>query len=241
MESKYTYSYDVSKSAERIRAIINENDSSFEEVDDIPERSKLTFTNGFYVDVCAIFIDIRESSALTSEHRRPKLAKLYRSYISEIVALLNSYIDCKEINIVGDCVSGIFNGKTKAHLQNVVNAAAQINSLVKIMNYYFRKNDIVEISIGIGITCGRALMIKAGYSGSTINDVVWMGDVVNSASNLCNKANKLFTKPILIDDLIYTNQTDDDKKLFTYNSTNKCYEADLINMAMDKWYADNCK
>lgn len=28
-------------------------------------------------------------------------------------------------------------------------------------------------------------MIKAGYSGSTINDVVWMGEVVNVAAKLC--------------------------------------------------------
>lgn len=41
-----------------------------------------------------------------------------------------------------------------------------------------------EERVGIGLAYGRALMIKAGYKGSTINEVVWMGDVVNEASKL---------------------------------------------------------
>ncbi len=31
-------------------------------------------------------------------------------------------------------------------------------------------------------------MVKASYSGNNINDVIWMGDVVNSACHLSNKA-----------------------------------------------------
>ena len=33
-------------------------------------------------------------------------------------------------------------------------------------------------------------MVKAGYSGSGINDVIWMGDVVNTACHLANKAGR---------------------------------------------------
>jgi class 3 adenylate cyclase len=40
------------------------------------------------------------------------------------------------------------------------------------------------IRSGIGMSYGRALMIKAGFNGSGINDVVYMGDVVNRASKL---------------------------------------------------------
>lgn len=38
------------------------------------------------------------------------LARLYRAYISEMVAIVNSFKTCKEINIVGDCVSAMFAG-----------------------------------------------------------------------------------------------------------------------------------
>jgi class 3 adenylate cyclase len=241
MESKYTFAYDVSKSAERIDLILSESNSSFEELDSIPERSKLTYTNGFYVNVAAIFIDIRQSSELTDEHKRPKLAKLYRSYISEMVAILNSFTDCKEVMIVGDCISGIFNAQYKEQVEQIINAAAQLNTLIKILNYKFSKNDIVNITVGIGISYGRALMIKSGYSGSGINEVVWMGDVVNEASNLCNKANKLLSKEILIESIIYNNLNDESKALFTYSTYSSCYEGSFINVSMNNWYKENCK
>ncbi|AZR74072.1 family 3 adenylate cyclase [Anoxybacter fermentans] len=233
-------SYDINKSAERIDEILAESNNSFEELDYIPDRSKLTYTNGFYVKVGAIFVDIRQSSELTGEHRRPKLAKLYRSYISETVAILNSYYDCKEINIVGDCVSGIFEAQYKYQIENMYFAAAEINSLIKILNYKYRKSDIVEIKVGIGLAYGRALMIKAGYSGSGINEVVWMGDVVNRASNLCNLANKDSTAPILIDENVYINLPEKDQDFFTYNYFGKYYEGNVINIKMQEWYEENC-
>ncbi|MBC8630726.1 adenylate/guanylate cyclase domain-containing protein [[Eubacterium] tenue] len=234
-------SYDVIKSAERIDKILNASSSNYEESKTIPDRDKLTYENGYYVNVGAIFIDIRQSSTLTDEHKRPKLAKLYRSYISEVVAILNGYADCKEINIVGDCVSGIFEAQYQSQLLCMANASAEINSLIKILNYKLRKKGIVEISIGIGLDYGRALMIQAGYSGSGINDVVWMGDVVNSASNLCNKANKDMTKAILISNNLYCNLPDNYKEMLNYNYLVKSYECNWINTIMDRWYNENCK
>lgn len=241
MRSYKTISYNVEKSAERIDNILNIDNSKFEESESIPDRTKLTYENGYYVNVGAIFIDIRQSSTLTEEHKRPKLAKLYRSYISELVAILNSYEDCKEINIVGDCVSGIFEAQYKSQIQEMANASAKINSLIKILNYKLRKKGIVEVSIGIGLDYGRALMIQAGYSGSAINDVVWMGDVVNSASKLCNRANKDKTKTILMGKNVYCNLTEEDKKMVDYNKLEDAYECNWINIVMDKWYDDNCK
>lgn len=238
MESKYTFAYDVAKSAERIDSILNESDTSFEDLTEIPERDKLTFTNGFYINVGAIFVDIRESTGLANEHRRPKLAKLYRCYISEIVAILNSYVDCKEIDITGDCVAGIFNANLKTQIRNMINAAAQINSLIKILNYKFSKSDIVNIQVGIGIAYGRSLMIKAGYSGSKINDVVWMGDVLNSSSNICNKDNNNI---ILIDSTVHYNLTDEMKEWFSYNDNEGFYEGNVGNSYMENWYKENCK
>lgn len=241
MESNNTISYDVSKSAERIDSILDAKNENYEEIETIPERSKLTFTNGYYVKkVGAIFADIRQSSELTDEHKRPKLAKLYRSYISETVAILNSYTACKEINIVGDCVSGIFDAQYKSQVEDMVSAAGKINTLIKILNYKYKKKEITEIAVGIGIAWGRVLMIKAGYSGSGINDVIWMGDVVNEASNLCGEANKFFSQPIMIDSDVYANLSDESKKLFTLKNSN-CYQGNYVNTVMNKWYEDNCK
>ena len=42
---------------------------------------------------------------------------------------------------------------------------AKISSIVDIMNYKFKKNNVKEITIGIGISYGKALVLKSGYKG----------------------------------------------------------------------------
>lgn len=122
-------------------------------------------------------------------------------------------------------------------MDNVISVAAKLNSMVKILNYKLRKKNYSEISIGIGIDDGRALMIKAGYSGSGINDVIWMGDVVNSACHLCNKAGRNGRKVIIISSVIYSNLNEDNQSLFNsyfdYASYTTNYEGDIINTYMD--------
>lgn len=198
------YNYSLEKSLERLDSYLSEA-GTYQSVADIPSRDSLTFTNGYYVNCYAIFVDIRGSSKLTENHQARVLAKLYRSYISELVAILQSYNNCREVNIVGDCVSAIFSFTERHDVIQVVGAAAQVNSIVEILNYKLYNKGYKQFEIGIGIAKGKALMIKAGYNGSGINDVVWMGDVVNTASNLCNIANKRAhnTKVIVIEDEVY--------------------------------------
>lgn len=233
-----TMTYQVEKSVGRIEDILSESNSSFEELVSIPDRSRLTFTNGFYITVGAVFVDLRGSSALTGEHRRPRLAKIYRSYISECVAILNGHGDCREVNITGDCVSGIFEARYQYQIGDLLEAAAQLNSLIPILNWKYAKYGIVNVTAGIGVAYGRALMVKAGYSGSAINEVVWMGDVVNEASNLCAEAGTYGVPPVLIDEDVYLNLKDEYKGFFTQRA-NGSYGGYVINLEMDKWLRDN--
>ena len=241
MESNYIY-YDYLKSIGRLDDIIYESEKSFEERKSIPARSELSFMNGFYVYCSALFVDIRNSSMLPDEHYRPKLAKLYRAYISELVAIMNGNAKCAEVNIVGDCVSGIFDSPTKDDIDGVFGTAAQISSLIDILNYKLAKNDICTISVGIGMSYGRALMIKAGFSGSKINDVIWMGDVVNDASKLASYGNKLYTDDeIMVSNLFYENlESEHNKSLLHKNYQRDCYHGNVVNTVMNEWYKNNC-
>lgn len=243
MESNHTISYDLEKSAERMDDILNSSNSNFTDKDSIPLRSELTFKNGYYVKVTAIFIDIVGSSDMTDEHRRPTLAKMYRAFLSECVAIMNSEYNCKEISINGDCVWGVFDTPYKSDIDGVISVSAKLNSMIKILNYKLRKKGYSEISIGIGIDYGRALMVKAGYSGSGINDIIWMGDVVNSACHLCNKAGRGSRKVIIISKFVYDNLNNDNKKLFSsyLDGWTTGYEGNIINTNMDEWYKKNCK
>lgn len=66
-----------------------------------------------------------------------------------------------------------------------------------------RKKGYSQISVGIGMDYGRALMVKAGYSGSGLNDIIWMGDVVNSACHIANKAGRDGKKTLVVSSCIY--------------------------------------
>lgn len=243
MEANHTMSYDVQKSWERMDEILNASNDNYSDEDSIPSRSDLTFKNGYYVKVTAIFIDIVGSSDMTDEHKRPTLAKMYRTFLSECVAIMNAEADCKEININGDCVWGVFETPDKEQIENIILVAGKLNSMIKILNYKLRKKDYSEISVGIGIDYGRALMVKAGYSGSGINDVIWMGDVVNTACHLCNKAGRYIRSVIVISSTVYDDLNEEIQKKFSRFSDQYItrYEGSITNSSMDEWYKENCK
>lgn len=224
--------YNYLKGVERIDTILNNNEG-FEELDYIPSLDRLTHKNGFYVNCSSIFIDIRKSSNLLDAHNRPILAKLYRAFISEAIAVLQSSEDCKHIEIQGDCVSGIFNTPYKAGINSLFSIAARIKSMINILNYKFSQNSIINIAAGIGISYGRALMIKAGLKGSGEHGVVWIGDVVNRASKLSGGHDVVH-----LSGGIHYNLSDENKKLCQYRwsaDLGEYYEANIINIDMDNW------
>ncbi|MCC2414302.1 MULTISPECIES: adenylate/guanylate cyclase domain-containing protein [Bacillus cereus group] len=236
MKSNYK-SYEFEKSLDRIDAILDSG-SLFEDKDTIPKREDLTYTNGYYVNCSSLFIDLRGSSQLPKIHQKRVLAKIYRAYISEMVAIINGSTLCKEINIVGDCVSAIFETPYKADINEVFTVAFKMNTLINILNYKLEKKGYKPIKAGIGLAYGRVLMIKAGYNGSGINDVVWMGDAVNQASKMCGKANKDVSYPIVSTELFYSNLNEHNQGLMTRHLLEGYYYGSVIHVDMDKWLTD---
>ncbi|RIQ21053.1 adenylate/guanylate cyclase domain-containing protein [Jiangella rhizosphaerae] len=236
--------YDHVAGVGRIDSILSIPQSNYEELDTLPSRDKLTFTNGYYANkTVAVFVDIRDSSSLPDIYKRPALARLYRAYISEMVAILNSHAKAVEVNIVGDGVWAIINAPCKSDIDEVFETVAKMNSLMKVLNYKLKKaNYGTPIRAGIGASFGRALMIKAGLSGSGINDVVYMGDVVNRAAKLASKgSNGYGAAPIYLSNVFVSNLKDEYQAWTTKDWTHDCYTASVINSAMDEWYENNCK
>jgi class 3 adenylate cyclase len=240
MKSNYI-AYDYEKSISRIDTILNQQDSSFEEVDNFPSLDKLTFTNGFYVYATALFVDIRDSSKMLENHNRPTLAKIYRSFISEVIAIMNGNSNCKFINIDGDCVSGVYETNYKPNIDTVFSNAFTISSLIDILNCKLKKKNITAIKIGIGMDYGRLLLIKAGFSGSGLNEVAWMGNALNTAAKLCNKANKEWHYEILVSSAIYENLNEHNKSLLTNLYNDGLYGGNVVSIRMDEWVKENCQ
>lgn len=230
--------YDYLKSSARIKEIMDQPAGTFEEVDGLPDRDKLTFTNGFYGMCSAIFIDIRDSSGLTDKHKRPTLAKIYRAFISEMVAVLNSDPYVREVNIVGDCVWAVYKTTQTNHIDDVFAIAFKANTLLKLLNHHFAKKNIAPIKIGIGIDYGRVLMIKAGFSGSAINEVIYMGDVVNRAAHLAHEAGRNWNDPIFVGGVFQQNLNDTNKALLTsryVSGLGTVHTGNVVRTDMNNW------
>lgn len=141
-----------------------------------------------------------------------------------------------------DCVSGIFDTPSQTDIDSVFSTSAKVSSLIDILNYKLKVNKIREITVGIGAAWGRALMVKAGYKGSGINEVIWMGNVVNEASKLASYGNREnYDKEIMVSTAFHYNLNEANKKLLELNTIRNCYHGNVINTAMDAWYQQNCK
>lgn len=187
------------------------------------------------------FVDVRDSSGLTATYKRPRLAKLYRTFISEMAAVLNSCASVREVNIVGDCVWASYNTPKKLNINEIFSVAAKANTLMKLLNAQLTKRQYEPIRAGIGVDYGRVLMIKAGYAGSGINDVVYMGDVVNSAAHLAHEAGRgLWEPPMWFGSDVHLNLTEHNQGLLTgkWDGSGTIYTGDVINIPMNDWIGE---
>lgn len=235
METSFsTYKFDDSLA--RIDEILAASDASeLTEVDGVPSRDRLTCTNGFYTYCSALFVDMRGSSELVKKHRLPTLARLYRAYISEMTAVLRYGIRVRELNIHGDAVWAVYDTTDRAHIDDVFSVAAQAHSLSQILSHKLVAAGFSPIKVGIGLSYGRVLVAKAGYSGSGINDVVWMGDVVNEASHLSHWGNRTWSdEPLMVSSVFHSNMNDHNKALLRWSQTRSCYHGNVVNVAMNE-------
>lgn len=70
--------YDFKNGKHRIESILD-NALEIIEQDKVPNDDSFTFSNGYYCWVTAIFVDIRNSSALFGDEDKEKVAKVIKS------------------------------------------------------------------------------------------------------------------------------------------------------------------
>jgi class 3 adenylate cyclase len=232
--------YRFQDSLSRIDEILKAADANYTDAERIPPRYSLTFSNGFYVNCFALFIDIRESSSLPGRFRRPTLAKIYRAFISECVAIINGNESCAEVNIHGDAVWGVFGTTVPRSADSVFETAGRLHSFIQVLNCRLNQSGMQGISAGIAVTHGPTLMIKAGHRLSALSEVVWMGDVVNQASKLANAAAQGGNLPILVSQAVYSQLCAVYQGYLKPNTRENCYHCGVVNKEMDEWREEFC-
>lgn len=239
-------SYDYKNGKSRIEEILN-NKMEIIEKEKVPKDENFTFDNGYYSWVTAIFVDIRESSKLFTDEDKEKVAKIIRSFTSEIIEILREDDNLREIGIRGDCVYAIYTTPNQSDTYEIAEKTFFINTFMEMLNILLEEKSYPTIKVGIGMSTAQELVVKAGRKNVSINSKVWIGDAVTKASNLSSLGNKDGVLPIVFSELSYINfieklventSNDNPKSWFKKYSTNEYgiyYSANIIKNGFYNW------
>lgn len=120
-----------------------------------------------------------------------------------------------------------------------------------MLNKLLSQNDYPTIQAGIGLGCSQDLIIKAGQSGTGINDKIWIGKAVVDAAHLSDKANRNGVSAIAMSPLFHENifeylceENADYKTWIKPHSTSyygniDYYHCNIVETEFDKWIDEN--
>ncbi|MBO0372429.1 adenylate/guanylate cyclase domain-containing protein [Staphylococcus hominis] len=237
--------YDYKSRKKKVEEIL-ENTNFINEVKRFPNNDDFTYENGYKAWLSAIFIDLRNSTKLFTENSEIDVAKVIRGFTSEVIEILQKDTqdnELKEIGIRGDCVFAVYSTPFKNELFDVFQRAVYINTYLKMLNKLLDKRNLPNIKAGIGLAADENLAVKAGRKSSGINDLVWIGKAVTTASNLADLGNKEGICPIVMSDIFYSNYIDvekneNSKNWWTKNSdvhNGTYYHGNVVKIEFNEW------
>ncbi len=242
--------YDYKKSKETVESILR-SPTKIVEKNNIPSSDdEFTYGNGIKSWVGALFVDIVDSSKLFQSPNEDT-ARIIRSFCSEIISILKDDSNYREIGIRGDCVYCIYNAHYQRDLVNIFRHAYRINSFMSMLNKLLKKNGYSAVRAGIGLGCSQDLIIKAGQTGSGINDKIWIGKAVVDAAHLSDVANRNGISAIAMSPLFYENVIDqlcEENEKYkswitahtpSYYGSVDYYHCDIIETSFDNWIKEN--
>ena len=237
--------YDYKARKKKVEEIL-ENTNFINEVERFPNNDDFTYENGYKAWLSAIFIDLRNSTKLFTENSEIDVAKVIRGFTSEVIEILQKDTrdnELKEIGIRGDCVFAVYSTASQEEIYDVYRRAVYINTYLKMLNKLLDKRNLPNIKAGIGLTADKNLAVKAGRKSSGINDLVWIGKAVTTASNLADIGNKDGICPIVMSGNFYFNYIDVEKNENSKNWWEKnhddqngaYYHGNIVRREFDEW------
>lgn len=242
--------YNFEDGKKRVEEILK-NNVEIEEKNVPKDDNEFTYSNGIKAWIGSVFVDIVKSSDIIGKEENIKVSKILRSFSSELISIMNSSNNVREIGIRGDCVYGIYSTPTQKDTYELVDISAYINTCVKMLNKLFERENLKQIRVGIGVSIGQDLIVKAGKKGSGINDKIWIGSAVVKACNLANIAGRGGKNVIGYSKLAYDNFIDvmikehnnfskeKVKSWFSYDYYQDAYFADIIYPDDVEWIKNN--
>lgn len=149
-----------------------------------------TEKKGKLLETCVLYVDIRNSVALTEKHQNETMGRIYTAFTKAVLKVARHHSGHTR-NIIGDRVMIVF--PSTNCFTNAVNCAISINHIAQyIINKKFTN---VDFKCGIGIDYGELRVIKVGIQRHGTENgenkgLVWAGYPANIASRLTDMAHK---------------------------------------------------
>ena len=149
------------------------------------------------------------------------------------------------------CLYCIYSAAYQKDLVEIFRHAYRINSFMSMLNKLLTKNGYLNICAGIGLGCSEDLIIKAGQSGSGINDKIWIGKAVVDAAHLSDVANRNGISAIAMSPLFYNNvfehlcEENENYKIWIKSHSAVCYggveyyHCNIIESECNRWIEEN--
>lgn len=238
-------SYDYKEGKNKIEEILN-NNAEIQNKNVPKDDTNFTYDNGIRSWIGSVFVDIVSSKKLIENEDDIVVAKILRSFASEVISIMNSSNNVRQIGVRGDCVYGVFSTPYKDDIYELLTIGTYINCLIKMLNRLLINKGYPTINIGIGIGVGEDLVIKAGKKGTGINDRIWIGKAVIDACVLADKAGRNGNPTIGVSSLTYNNfierlekENSNARSWFTekydYDINSYTHYGNIIDTTFDKW------
>ena len=140
--------YDYKEGKKKIEEILN-NNTEIQKKEIPKDDSNFTYDNGIKSWIGSIFVDIVSSKKLIEGEKDIVVAKVLRSFTSEIISIMNSSNNARQIGVRGDCVYGVFSTPNQLDAYELLTIATYINCLIKMLNKLLTKKSFPNINVGI--------------------------------------------------------------------------------------------
>jgi len=153
------------------------------------KSGKLKFeAGGQRAQICAIFIDIVNSTERVTRIDKDNVEKVLSKFLDDTIKILLKY-DITVDKFLGDGILAFCNAPLQRHdfVARVVKAALEIREKISQDNEYFERYWKAPLEIRIGIAKG---FVNAGFYGSQkyFQSYTAIGPAVNLASRLCSSS-----------------------------------------------------
>jgi class 3 adenylate cyclase len=177
--------------------------------------------------ICAIFIDIVNSTERVTRIDKDKVERTLSRFLDDSIKIFLKY-DITIDKFLGDGLLAFCNAPLKRvdYVERVVNAALEIRQKLKEDQNFYEINWLKDFQIRVGISTGYA---NVGFYGSKkyFQSYTAIGPVINLASRLCSSAEP---GQILVDHDVFESVGAKYETHFVGRKTLKGFEEDIFHV-----------